>query len=149
MSKKMGAGSASRGDARRTPGNYEVGYARPPKEHRFKPGQSGNPRGRPKGSQNEETSFREVVSMTIPMKVGDKIRRVPLMKAVWSKVAQEALKGDPRAINLLINRYRQLEGLTPGDAELSPDDKLVLDGFVRDLRAELKEEFNRRKEGAA
>jgi hypothetical protein len=27
---------------------FEVGYGRPPAAHRFKPGQSGNPRGRPK-----------------------------------------------------------------------------------------------------
>ena len=32
------------------PGNHggAVGYGRPPKEHQFKPGQSGNPKGRPK-----------------------------------------------------------------------------------------------------
>jgi Family of unknown function (DUF5681) len=28
---------------------YAVGYGRPPREHRFAPGRSGNPRGRPKG----------------------------------------------------------------------------------------------------
>lgn len=28
--------------------DYEVGYKRPPREHQFKPGQSGNPKGRPK-----------------------------------------------------------------------------------------------------
>ena len=33
--------------------NYEVGYAKPPKQHRFKPGQSGNPAGRPRGSRNK------------------------------------------------------------------------------------------------
>ena len=27
--------------------NQEVGYGRPPQEHQFKPGQSGNPKGRP------------------------------------------------------------------------------------------------------
>ena len=29
---------------------YRVGYGRPPKEYQFKPGQSGNPKGRPKNS---------------------------------------------------------------------------------------------------
>ena len=32
---------------------HEVGYGKPPKAHRFKPGRSGNPRGRPKGSRNK------------------------------------------------------------------------------------------------
>ena len=31
-----------------TRGEYKVGYAKPPREHRWKPGQSGNPEGRPK-----------------------------------------------------------------------------------------------------
>ena len=30
--------------------NHEVGFGRPPKEYRFKPGQSGNPAGRPKST---------------------------------------------------------------------------------------------------
>src|SRR5262249_40666570 len=29
-------------------GNYEVGYGKPPKKSRFKPGSSGDPKGRPK-----------------------------------------------------------------------------------------------------
>ena len=29
-------------------GDYEVGYGKPPKHSRFKPGQSGNPKGRPR-----------------------------------------------------------------------------------------------------
>ena len=33
------------------PRDYEVGYGKPPKEHRFKKGQSGNPRGRPKDAK--------------------------------------------------------------------------------------------------
>ena len=35
------------------PDSYEVGYAKPPAATRFKPGQSGNPRGRPKGAKNK------------------------------------------------------------------------------------------------
>ena len=33
--------------------NYEVGHSKPPKASQFKPGVSGNPRGRPKGSKNK------------------------------------------------------------------------------------------------
>jgi len=32
---------------------YDVGYGKPPAHSRFKPGQSGNPRGRPKGVKNK------------------------------------------------------------------------------------------------
>jgi len=32
--------------------DYEVGYKKPPKQGRFKKGQSGNPRGRPSGTKN-------------------------------------------------------------------------------------------------
>ena len=31
------------------PRHYDVGYGKPPKKHRFRKGQSGNARGRPKG----------------------------------------------------------------------------------------------------
>ena len=39
--------------------DYEVGYRKPPKHTRFKPGQSGNLRGRPKGTKNLKTDLME------------------------------------------------------------------------------------------
>ena len=41
--------------------NSAVGYGRPPVNRQFKPGQSGNPRGRPKGSKNFATIFAEAL----------------------------------------------------------------------------------------
>jgi hypothetical protein len=41
------------------PRDYEVGYAKPPARTRFKPGQSGNPKGRPRGSKNARPSLSE------------------------------------------------------------------------------------------
>ncbi|MEM9435268.1 MAG: DUF5681 domain-containing protein [Pseudomonadota bacterium] len=35
------------------PSTYDVGYGKPPTANQFKPGQSGNPKGRPKGSKNK------------------------------------------------------------------------------------------------
>ena len=36
--------------------DYEVGYGKPPKSKRFKPGASGNPKGRPKGKKSRHNS---------------------------------------------------------------------------------------------
>ena len=41
------------------PHDYKVGYGKPPKEHRFKKGQSGNPRGRPKGAKSRKPARPE------------------------------------------------------------------------------------------
>ena len=40
----------------------DVGYGKPPRSRRFKPGQSGNPKGRPKGAKNRDTILRELLN---------------------------------------------------------------------------------------
>ena len=39
--------------------SYDVGYGKPPASTRFKPGQSGNPKGRPKGANNKKPKLNE------------------------------------------------------------------------------------------
>jgi len=41
---------------------YEVGFGKPPKDTQFKPGQSGNTAGRPKGSKNLKADLLEELS---------------------------------------------------------------------------------------
>ena len=47
------------------PENYIVGYGKPPDHTQFKPGQSGNPHGRRKGSKNYRTIVGEIMSCLI------------------------------------------------------------------------------------
>jgi hypothetical protein len=63
--------------------DYEVGYGRPPIHTRFKPGQSGNPAGRPKGAQNFATEIAAELKEAregVPSKA-NAIRKRPFLKA--------------------------------------------------------------------
>jgi hypothetical protein len=125
--------------APRTPtGNYEVGYCRPPEAHQFGAGRSGNPGGRPKGARGEDTIFRAVVDTKVPMSLRGKVRKVPLLEAVWMRIADDALKGSSKAQTLLINRSRSLDGTAPTSTELDQDDRQVLQSYYRQVEAELK-----------
>lgn len=48
MSKKSKKNNKKRINKQSKKQSSKVGYCNPPKEHQFKPGQSGNPKGRPK-----------------------------------------------------------------------------------------------------
>ncbi len=56
---------------------YEVGYRKPPKQARFKPGQSGNPRGRPKQTRNLGTLIEEALNETVTIREGNRTRTLP------------------------------------------------------------------------
>jgi Family of unknown function (DUF5681) len=48
----------------------KVGYGKPPKRTQFKPGQSGNPSGRPRGARNFRTDLLEELAEPITLKDG-------------------------------------------------------------------------------
>ena len=46
--------------------DYRVGYGRPPVEHRFKPGNRANPKGRGKKTRNRKIVVGEVLAIELP-----------------------------------------------------------------------------------
>ena len=76
--------------------DYEVGYCKPPRHSQFKPGQSGNPRGRPKSSKNMATVFADLLAQRIPVRVNGQRRSVPVMEALVQRMLAKALEGNAR-----------------------------------------------------
>jgi hypothetical protein len=93
---------------------YTVGYGRPPVHSRFKPGQSGNPKGRAKGSQNLRTILKRVSNEQMLIREGDRTRRMSRMEALVRTTYARAFKRDPKALTSLIMLWRQI-GLTDSD----------------------------------
>lgn len=97
-------------------GDYEVGYRKPPKHTRFKKGQSGNPKGRPKGCQNTRIELENLLNQRIEVRgVDGKTKTLTVRKAVLQKIVHDALKGVRHAQEMLFkltNRY------VPGEADI-------------------------------
>ncbi|MDP1027101.1 DUF5681 domain-containing protein [Sphingomonas sp. KR1UV-12] len=84
---------------------YEVGYGKPPVARRFKPGQSGNPRGRPKGSKNLDTMVREILDERITVNTPTGPKRVPRIEVLLRKSIEVAAKGNPRMVEQVLRQY--------------------------------------------
>jgi Family of unknown function (DUF5681) len=102
------AGSTRSDIAAHNATEYSVGYGRPPMRSRFKPGQSGNPKGRPKGSHNVKTELKEVYTDRISINVGDKKISVTKVKALLLKQWERAIKGSERATQAAIRNAKEL-----------------------------------------
>ena len=65
--------------------DYQVGYCRPPAEHRFKPGNNANPRGRRKGSKNRKVVIQDVLLELIEVREGGERKQMPKLEALLKK----------------------------------------------------------------
>jgi hypothetical protein len=85
----------------------KVGYKRPPVHSRFKPGQSGNPGGRPKGSQNFKTLLDRILKEEVSLQDGTQSRKISKAEAIMRRLIVGALKGDTRDLHALFKLAEQ------------------------------------------
>lgn len=113
--------------------DYEIGYGKPPTHSQFKPGQSGNPRGRAKGTPNLKTDLAEELGERIHVREGNRERSISKQRAMVKALMAKALKGDTRAMALLITliaKHIEPDLAVAGDTELSPNDQQILEDFL-------------------
>jgi hypothetical protein len=106
--------------------DYEVGHGKPPRHTRFKKGQSGNPRGRPKGSKNLPTLLTEALnepvvvaengkrSATADLRAMKQLPPFPAIRAFFDEVIELSMTDEQRRECMLVNAALEL---APYDGE--------------------------------
>jgi len=111
--------------------DYEVGYGKPPRHTRFAKGQSGNPRGRPAGAKNLRTLLSEALNETVLVTENGGRRKVTKRQAIITQLVNRSATADFRAIKILLDIVRYIEGqaepTAPETSDFSEADEKVLE----------------------
>ena len=123
--------ASARADAKGAPG----GERDAGKSTRFRPGRSGNPRGRPKRARSLAHLLAQALEKKITAKSDGKRSRISKLEAAVTQLSNQAAGGDQRAIQFVFKMLQDEQGRPkPPEAErIGAGDALVLAELVRRL----------------
>ena len=88
-------------------GSYQVGYKKPPSQHRFPKGRSGNPDGRPKKPKTINTFLDKALKETVVVNENGRRKVISKFEAFAKQLVNKATAGDVRVTKLLIELLRE------------------------------------------
>jgi len=124
----------------------KIGYMNPPKSSQFKPGQSGNKSGRPKGSKNTYKLLDDLLNKKVPIVQDGKSIKTTRKTLILMQTVNSASKGDMKAIQTIFPHMLAVdtrnESLEAIKEHLSIDDKKIIEIFLEQNKDITKEETN-------
>ena len=106
-----------------------VGYRNPPVASRFREGQSGNPKGRPRGRRTE-LPYEAVLGQEVLIRESGRERRVTAAEAFILQLTKLGLDGDSAAARAAIAAIQDIRGTDPSDESLEIIISIVDPGSV-------------------
>jgi hypothetical protein len=94
--------------------NHSVGYGKPPVHTRYMKGRSGNPKGRPPGSNNLSTILDAALNERVVVKENGKTRKITKRTAMIKQVVNKAASGDLKAVQFITNRINDSDSQNAG-----------------------------------
>ena len=106
---------------REEPGDYEVGYGKPPRTSQFKKGESENPSGRPKKPTDSDSEWRR--ELASKMTVIEKGKRSTITKSAAYKrqTTNKAIQGNAQAIRVVMEAERGMQERAAEQQQNSPN----------------------------
>ena len=84
-----------------------VGYKKPPRHTQFKPGQSGNPKGRPKKAATLPDVLSKELRTRVPIVNNGERRKVSMLEAIVKQHLNKAASGDSKAAAIVFNHLKE------------------------------------------
>jgi Family of unknown function (DUF5681) len=128
---KDGPNESKDGAAKGSLHDYEVGYCRPPKQHQFQRGQSGNPRGRRREPVSKKATWQKLMNELVSLHEKGKTRRVTKYECLCLSHLTKAIKGDTRSTKFVIEEAERAGfGDLGAERALIPQDSITPSGLL-------------------
>ena len=119
--------------------DYNIGYKKPPKNGQFKPGKSGNPKGRIKGNRNIKTDLKEELGRMVDITENGKKKKLSKQQVILKQLCAKSISGDIASARLLANFIMKYladepEGVDKHEQILPTEDRELLEYFVRNQK---------------
>lgn len=120
---------------------YRVGYRSPPKATQFKKGESGNPKGRPKGSRGLQTIMVEELKSNVTIHENGRSKTVKKGEVIVKQMVNKAMAGDHKAAHLVLgvsqqHEYQEALKETSVIETLPQEDRIVMQSLMERLKTQ-------------
>ena len=120
--------------------DYKVGYKKPPLHTRFRKGQSGNPRGRPRGSKNLSTLLTDALNEPVDVTEDGKRRTISKRELGVRQLVNKFAMAEAQATKILLGLMQERDRLAAEASAERPsfgaDDEKVIANLLKRLRGE-------------